>query len=85
MTIERAADAIIKSDWPGYREAIQVDATGDVLVIDPSGAWETYAAQSARLDRAERRHAIWIQWQIALAIGVNTAVAFGLGVWWGRS
>lgn len=85
MTIERAADAIIKSDWPGYREAIQVDATGDVLVIDPSGAWETYAAQSARLDRADRKRNLLTAWGIAFAIACNTIVAFLLGAWWALS
>jgi hypothetical protein len=100
MTIERAADAILRSDWPGYREAMsesewnrhEANAQalhnaihGRDLVIDRSGAWETYAAQSARLAHKERCEAMWIKVQIAMVMAANTAIAFGLGVWWGRS
>lgn len=91
MTIERAADAIIRSDWPGYREAFsgpldpEIEAKWGDSVIDSSGAWETYAAQSARLARKELHHSMWIKMQIAMIMAVNTAVAFGIGVWWGRS
>jgi hypothetical protein len=91
MTIERAADTIVipagiivVTDPNGDSWQVNWQATEDI-VISRNGARETYAAHLARLARAERRESMWIKLLITLAIGVNTAVAFGLGVWWERS
>lgn len=99
MTIERDADAILRSGWPGYRPA-PLDYTGlEVwppewghnrphladLTPAPDGAWETYAVQSARLAQIERREKLWISAKIALAMAVLTAGSFALGVWWAVS
>lgn len=76
-----AADAIVRSDWPGYRPARDRDPLFDYPAPD---AWDTYALYSERLARAERWERFSLVVRLTTLMALLAGGSFALGAWWAQ-